>query len=184
MTFALTDHDKRILLQTAREAIGSRLSCRQPSYPAATPMLSEPCGAFVTLKEGDSLRGCIGHITAADPLIETIKQVARSSAFEDPRFPPVSPGEWGRIWVEISVLSPFVRIRDVHSIEVGVHGIMIRSGGRSGLLLPQVATEQGWDRETFLEHTCMKAGLQKDSWRSPDAWIEIFSAIVFHEQRQ
>jgi AmmeMemoRadiSam system protein A len=184
MTFALTDQEKLILLHTAREAIGSRLSCRQPSYPAPTPMLSEPCGAFVTLKEGDSLRGCIGHIAAVDPLIETVKQVARSSAFEDPRFPPVSPAEWGRIRVEISVLSPFVRIKDIHSIEVGVHGIMIRSGGRSGLLLPQVATEQGWDREKFLEQTCIKAGLPRDTWRSPDAWIEIFSAIVFREQRE
>ncbi len=168
MTFTLTDLDKRTLLQTAREAIGSRLSCRQPCYPAASPALQVPCGAFVTLKERDELRGCIGHITAAEPLVETVKEVARSSAFDDPRFPP---------------LSPFVTVKDPSCIQTGVHGIMIHRGMRSGLLLPQVATEQGWDREAFLAHTCLKAGLPRDAWKSDDARIEIFTAIVFGEQR-
>jgi uncharacterized protein len=184
MTFALNDLDKQTLLQTAREAIGSRLSCRQPVWPAASEALRVPCGAFVTLKSKDELRGCIGHITATAPLVETVKEVARSSAFEDPRFPPLSPFEWSGISIEISVLSPFVAVKDVRSIEVGVHGIMIRKGGRSGLLLPQVATEQGWDRDAFLAHTCMKAGLPRDAWKSGDARIEIFTAIVFGEHRQ
>ncbi len=183
MTFTLTDLDKRTLLQTAREAIGSRLSCRQPCYPAASPALQIPCGAFVTLKERDELRGCIGHITAAEPLVETVKEVARSSAFDDPRFPPLSPFEWPDIVIEISVLSPFVTVKDPSCIQTGVHGIMIHRGMRSGLLLPQVATEQGWDRETFLAHTCLKAGLPRDAWKSDDARIEIFTAIVFGEQR-
>jgi uncharacterized protein len=181
MTFELTDLDKTTLLQTAREAIGSRLTCRKPFYPAASAALRAPCGAFVTLKSRDELRGCIGHITAAEPLVETVKEVARSSAFEDPRFPPLSPFEWSDISIEISVLSPFVAITDPGTIEVGVHGIMIRKGGRSGLLLPQVATEQGWDRDAFLAHACMKAGLPRDAWRQPDARIEVFTAVVFGE---
>lgn len=182
MIFTLTDHDKRTLLLTAHEAIGSRLSCRQPCYPDASPSLQIPCGAFVTLKKRDELRGCIGHITAADPLIETVKEVARSSAFEDPRFPPLSPFEWPDVSIEISVLSPFEAVEDLSCIQPGIHGIMIRRGPRSGLLLPQVATEQGWDREAFLTHTCLKAGLPRDAWKSDDTRVEIFTAIVFGEQ--
>jgi AmmeMemoRadiSam system protein A len=135
----------------------------------------------VTLKVKEALRGCIGHTTASQPLLETVKDVAVSSAFDDPRFPPVAPEEWPRVRIEISVLSPFECITDLHRITVGVHGLMVRSGRRSGLLLPQVAVEQGWDRETFLSHCCLKAGLPADAWRSPETRIEIFSAEVFHE---
>jgi AmmeMemoRadiSam system protein A len=181
MSFALTDQDRLVLLQTAREAIGARLAHRQPCYPAASETLSAPCGAFVTLKLNGELRGCIGHITAAAPLVETVEEAAEASAFSDPRFPPLSPTEWPSVRIEISVLSPFERITDVLSIQVGVHGIMMRRGYRSGLLLPQVATEQGWDRETFLTHTCYKAGLPGDAWKHADTQIEIFSAIVFGE---
>ncbi len=106
-----------------------------------------------------------------------------SSAFEDPRFPPLGKEEWDATTIEISVLSPFEKITDAGRIRVGTHGIMIRRGSRSGLLLPQVATEQGWDRDTFLTHACLKAGLPADAWRSPDTSIEIFSAIVFHEEQ-
>ncbi len=109
--------------------------------------------------------------------------MAVASAFEDPRFPPLSRGEWPSVRVEISVLSPLEGISDVSRIRVGTHGIMIRQGRRSGLLLPQVATEQGWDRDTFLAHACTKAGLPVDAWKSPEASIEIFSAAVFHEEQ-
>jgi AmmeMemoRadiSam system protein A len=184
MTLALGEQDRLVLLPTAREAIGARLAHRQPSFPPAPPSLSTPCGAFVTLKLNGELRGCIGHIDACQPLLKTVKDVAVSSAFDDPRFPPVSPDEWPQVRIEISVLSPFERITDLQRITVGVHGLMVRNGHRSGLLLPQVATEQGWDREAFLSHSCRKAGLPADAWRSPDTRIEIFSATVFHETRE
>jgi AmmeMemoRadiSam system protein A len=181
MEFQLTEEEKRALLHTAREAINARLSKTQGKYPPATGTLSAPCGAFVTLRKRGSLRGCIGFVTAARPLAETIREVAVSSAFEDPRFPPLRREELEDISIEISVLSPLERITDPDRIRVGTHGIMIKRGFHSGLLLPQVATEQGWDRDTFLTHTCYKAGLPADAWKDPDSRIEIFSALVFHE---
>ena len=164
MEFALTEPEKRILIETARAAIEARLAHASPRYPEPTAALTTPCGAFVTLKAGGSLRGCIGHIVASKPLVDTVKEVAVASAFEDPRFPPLRREEWGGIRLEISVLSPFERVTDTDRIVVGVHGIMVRQGYRSGLLLPQVAAEQNWDRETFLAHTCRKAGLPSDAW--------------------
>jgi AmmeMemoRadiSam system protein A len=184
MTLALTQNDRLILLQTAREAIEARLVRRVPRYPPVPPSLSIPSGAFVTLKKRGELRGCIGHIVACDPLVQTVKDVAVSSAFDDPRFPSLSAEEWAAVTIEISVLSPFECITDVNQVAVGVHGLMVRSGSRSGLLLPQVAAEQGWDRETFLAQTCRKAGLPMDAWRSPETRIEIFSATVFRENRE
>jgi AmmeMemoRadiSam system protein A len=182
MTVSLSEQERLILLQTARESIAARLEVRPPSFPPDTPGLKAPCGAFVTLKAAGKLRGCIGHITAARPLVETVKEVALSSAFEDPRFPPLRLEEWPGVRIEISVLSPFERITDVRRVEVGVHGIMVRRGYRSGLLLPQVATEQRWDRDTFLTHTCRKAGLPGDAWQAPDTEIEVFTALVIAEK--
>jgi AmmeMemoRadiSam system protein A len=181
MSFSLTDSDKGILIAMAREAIAARLQRREPRFPCPTPALDAPCGAFVTLRAGGRLRGCIGHIAATRPLADTVKEMAISSAFEDPRFPPLREAEWGQVRIEISALSPFEHITDVACIQVGVHGILVRKGPRSGLLLPQVATEQGWDRDTFLTQTCYKAGLPGDAWRSADVRLEIFSALVFGE---
>ncbi|MBN2554006.1 MAG: AmmeMemoRadiSam system protein A [Spirochaetales bacterium] len=181
MSFELTPKEKQILLKTAREAISARLEKRRPRYPEPTEILKKKCGAFVTLHEHGSLRGCIGFVIPSKPLIETVAETAQSSAFNDPRFPPLTEGELKDIEIEISVLSPLRRIESVGEIEVGVHGIMLRSGFRSGLLLPQVATEYGWDRDTFLTHTCYKAGLPGDCWRAADTEIEVFSAVVFGE---
>jgi len=183
MEFQLTPEEKQILLQTARQAITARLEKRKPKYPEPTELLKKKCGAFVTLHKQGSLRGCIGFVVAGKPLIETVAEAAQSSAFGDPRFPALTAREVDQIDIEISVLSPLRRIESVEEIRVGEHGISLRSGFSSGLLLPQVATEYGWDRDTFLTHTCRKAGLQGDCWRSPDTEIEIFSAVVFGEQR-
>ena len=180
--FSLTDQEQRTLLETARRTISARFSGTLPVLPEGTPALRTPCGAFVTLKVHGRLRGCIGHISAAAPLVETVRDVALASAFEDPRFPPLARDELDQVGIEVSVLSPFRRTRDPGEIRVGTHGILVKRGGRSGLLLPQVATEQGWDREKFLVHTCRKAGLPDDAWRDPDTTIEIFSALVFGEQ--
>jgi AmmeMemoRadiSam system protein A len=182
MDFELTPEEKQILLKTAREAISARLEKRKPSYPESTEILKKKCGAFVTLHEHGNLRGCIGFVIASKPLIDTVAETAQSSAFNDPRFPALTAQELKDIDIEISVLSPLRRVESVEEVRVGVHGIMLRSGFRSGLLLPQVATEYGWDRDTFLTHTCYKAGLPGDCWRSPDTEIEVFSAIVFGEQ--
>jgi AmmeMemoRadiSam system protein A len=177
----MTDIDKQILLSTARESIEVWLFKRPPRYPSPTPELSKPCGAFVTLKCGDDLRGCIGHIIASKPLIETVREVAVESAFKDPRFPEMTIARWNGTKIEISVLSPFQHITDLNTIQVGIHGVMIRKSGRSAIYLPQVAIEQRWDRDTMLSNLCRKAGLPSDAWKAPDAWFETHTAIVFGE---
>ncbi len=178
----LSEENKSILLRTAREAIRAKLSRQPPDWPIPTPALQERCGAFVTLNKSGALRGCIGYVQAFKPLITTVREAAEAAAFGDPRFPPVSREELPQLRIEISILSPLKRVRDVAEIEVGVHGILLRQGYRSGLLLPQVAVEYGWDRTAFLDHTCRKAGLPPGAWRREDAIIEIFSAQVFGEE--
>ncbi len=184
MDFGLTEGEKATLLRAAREAIAGRLQRQEPAAPPATPALRERCGAFVTLHKGGRLRGCIGYVEARKPLLETVREMAVASAFQDPRFPPLGPEELPQVDIEISVLSPLRRIESAEEIQVGVHGVMLSRGFNSGLLLPQVATEYGWDRETFLDHTCRKAGLPAGCWRRVDARIEIFSAVVFGEKRR
>ncbi len=181
MSGALTASEQAMLLGVAREAIDARLGRRPAVYPRVPESLEELRGAFVTLKKNRGLRGCIGHIAACRPLVETVKEAAVASAFNDPRFPPLTLAEWPEVAIEISVLSPFEPAADPSCVSVGVHGVMIRSGYRTGLLLPQVATEYGWDREAFLGHACRKAGLPVDAWRAPGTTIETFTATVFHE---
>jgi AmmeMemoRadiSam system protein A len=183
MNFSLTDSEKLVLLKTAREAIASKLTKKPPAYPAPTETLKTNCGAFVTLHKRGRLRGCIGYVVGLKPLIDTVREMALSSAFSDTRFEPVEKSEFADLEIEISVLSPLRRISNVEEIEVGTHGILMKSGFCSGLLLPQVATEYGWNREAFLLHTCYKAGLPGDAWRKQGVEIEIFSAIVFSEEQ-
>ncbi|MBN1165246.1 MAG: AmmeMemoRadiSam system protein A [Candidatus Krumholzibacteriota bacterium] len=179
----LSRKDKLFLLKLARRVIESRLEDSDLKIdPPPSPVLKEKRGAFVTLKKKGNLRGCIGYIDAFKPLLETITDMASSAAFDDYRFPPVQAGELDDIEIEISVLSPIVRIEDIAEIEVGKHGIIITRGRNRGLLLPQVATEQGWDRDTFLRHTCLKAGLDQGAWKKPGTMIEIFSARIFSEK--
>lgn len=182
MDFSLTENEKTILLKTARERIRSDLFGSPAEYPQPTESLSEICGAFVTLHSQGHLRGCIGNIVGRQPLISTIKDMAHAAAFDDYRFPKLGPGEFEIIDIEISVLSPLQRIKDVEVIEVGKHGIYLQRGLSGGVLLPQVPIEQGWDRLTFLQHTCMKAGLPSDTWKDPATEIDIFSAVIFSEK--
>jgi AmmeMemoRadiSam system protein B/AmmeMemoRadiSam system protein A len=147
-----------------------------------SPVLEKKRGGFVTLKTKGRLRGCIGYIEAVKPLEETIADMAYSAAFRDGRFNPVTADEIDDIRIEISVLSPIKEIEDPSSIIVGKHGIIITRGGSRGLLLPQVAEEWGWDRDTFLDQTCLKAGLPPGSWRKEGTKIEIFSAEIFSEE--
>ncbi|MFW5685891.1 MAG: AmmeMemoRadiSam system protein A [Spirochaetota bacterium] len=142
-------------------------------------------GAFVTLHivhDGKrALRGCVGHVESTIPLYDTVLDAAHSAAFRDPRFPPLSAAELGRVEIEISVLSRLEPITDPRLIVPGTHGIMLRRGAHVGLLLPQVATERDWDRTTFLEQTCRKAGLPPGAWSDPATTIRIFTADVFDE---
>jgi len=176
----LTAEDKNELLKIARDVVECHCRGEKPVKPVVdSSTLREPRGAFVTLHKNGKLRGCIGQIRAQKPLIETIAEMAEAAAFRDPRFPPVTSEELDQLEYEISVLTPLRRIKDVEEIKVGIHGIYMKRGGLSGLLLPQVATDWGWDRTTFLEHTCTKAGLPEDAWRDKKTEIYIFSADVF-----
>ena len=180
MTRRLTDEQKKTLLTLARDTISQYLkNGKRVPLPKAEGLLAENCGAFVTLHKRGQLRGCIGNIIGIRPLIETIQEMAIASSTQDPRFRKVQPEELSDIDIEISVLSPLKRVKDVNEIEVGTHGILMRRDMYQGVLLPQVATEWGWDRDEFLAHTCEKAGLPMDAWRDPETSIEIFSAEVF-----
>lgn len=176
----LSAEEKETLRKIAQEAIRSRcLGQTMPETAAETPKLQESRGAFVCIKKAGELRGCIGMIEGRGPLHETIRTMAVQAAFADPRFCALDGSELEQIALEISVLTPLVRIKDTSEIEIGKHGLYIRKGYYSGLLLPQVATEQGWDRMQFLEWTCKKAGLPSNAWKEPDTEIYSFSADIF-----
>src|SRR5581483_10676829 len=170
--------ERQLLLQLARSSILCALQDREPPPFAASPHLSEPRGAFTTLYARGRLRGCVGYPTPVLPLYRTVIETARAAALEDPRFRPVTPEEAGDLRISISVLSPLAPIR-ADEVEVGRHGLVVSDGIRRGLLLPQVPVEHGWDRMTFLEQTCRKAGLHDDAWRNRDITIEAFTAEVF-----
>jgi AmmeMemoRadiSam system protein A len=175
----LTAEERSALLKAAREAIEAGLAGRRPERGAGPGALAARRGAFVTLTRNGRLRGCIGFVFAERPLLETVREAAQAAAFHDPRFPPLRAAELPEIRLELSVLSEPRPVVDLEEIQVGQHGLIVRRGSRSGLLLPQVATEYGWDRDTFLSHTCTKAGLPENSWREPGTEIEIFGAEVF-----
>lgn len=176
---SLSEEEKTQLKKLAKDTIEGVLFGKQEGTFKIPERLKEKSGAFVTLKKRGELRGCIGYIQAVLPLYETIRKMAVQSAFHDPRFNPVDKSEWDDIEIEISVLTPMKKITSIEEITVGVHGLFIEKGINSGLLLPQVATENKWDEKTFLEYTCYKAGLSKDAWKSKNANIYIFSAEVF-----
>jgi AmmeMemoRadiSam system protein A len=182
----LSDDERKILLEQARKTIESYAGERKKPIvseeAARTPALKSTRGAFVTLHKRGQLRGCIGTFEGEGNLLETIRNMAVASGWQDPRFPPLDQKELKDIDIEISVLTPRRMIKHPDEIEVGKHGIYITRGFNRGVLLPQVATEQGWDRQTFLEHTCIKAGLPTNAWRDPETIIEVFSAEVFGEK--
>lgn len=185
MNEILTPVERRTLLDLARATIDAHLRGVGLKMDDVSPRLQERGGAFVTLrfKETHELRGCIGYIEPLYPLFETVMRAARLAATEDTRFMPVALDELPLLSVEISALDP-PRAARPEEVEVGRHGLIIGRHNRRGLLLPQVATEQGWDREMFLAQTCRKAGLPLDAWREPDAEIQVFAATVFGEDSQ
>jgi AmmeMemoRadiSam system protein B/AmmeMemoRadiSam system protein A len=178
--FALTAEEKGELLKLARQAINEFIRQNKVvEYKTQNMNFLSSKGAFVTLKEKGLLRGCIGYIEPVYPLYQTVIQTAILAACRDPRFPLVSVEELNDLEIEISVLTPLKKIDSPKVVEVGKHGLVISQGDKKGLLLPQVAVENHWSRETFLNEACLKAGLPIDAWKS-GADIYIFEAIVFH----
>lgn len=184
--FSLSKDEKKKLLNIARTTLESYL--RNKKIPEIVvdekeKNLQVKTGAFVTLKKHGSLRGCIGNMTSNIPLYKLVSDMAIASATQDSRFPPVTYSELKNIEIEISVLSPLQKIQDINKIEVGKHGILIKKGYRSGVFLPQVATEHGWSRDEFLRNLCShKMGLPEDCYKDKDAEIYIYTALVFSEK--
>lgn len=180
ISLGLTEEEKKALRQIARAAIEGQLRGNRPSRAEVlSGHLKEKRGAFVSLHKHGKLRGCIGLIQPAKPLYQSVEEMAIAAAFDDPRFEPLTLKEAADVELEISVLTPLQRIKDVEEIQVGIHGLYIKNGVYSGLLLPQVAAEYDWDRITFLEETCRKAGLARNSWKEKDTEIYLFSADIF-----
>lgn len=181
----LNETQRKRLLTIARQSIENVLSGRRPEWTETDETdedLRRPAGVFVTLRTHDGeLRGCIGSIIAREPLLRAVVSGAVNAAFRDPRFDPVTAAELPGLELEISVMGPIERVMDVEEIVCGRDGLIISRGSSAGLLLPQVATEYGWGRETFLDQTCVKAGLSPGVWRQAETRIEKFSAEVFGE---
>lgn len=172
---------RRVLFGVARSAIERRLhGLPPPPLPPGPPELHRPRAAFVTLWRQQALRGCIGRTRPQGPLVAEVRALAVSAAIHDRRFAPLTPAELPGLELEISVLTP-LEPADPTRIEVGRHGLAITLGDRSGLLLPRVASERGWDARTFLEHTCRKADLASDAWQDPAARLEWFTSDVYEE---
>jgi AmmeMemoRadiSam system protein B/AmmeMemoRadiSam system protein A len=179
--FALTAEEKAELLKIARSALTAFLADRtEIPDSSGREKFRAPRGAFVTLTKHGDLRGCIGYMEPVLPLGRTVIRTAILAATEDPRFRPVTAAELKDLRIEISVLTPVRPIADPRLVKVGTHGIIVEQGGSRGVLLPQVPVENGWDRETFLDQGCVKAGLPPDAWKR-GAKVSVFEAIVFHE---
>lgn len=192
MTFDLTLSEGTYLVKLARRTIEASFARKKVDTSDAPPKTREVCGVFVTLNTlvgGErQLRGCIGYPYPIKPLVEAVTDVAEAAAFEDPRFPQLKKDELDKIVVEVSVLTPPELVKADKPegypmcIRVGEHGLIVKRGGRSGLLLPQVATEWEWDSEEFLSQCCVKAGLPPDSWLLPGTEVCSFAAIIFSER--
>lgn len=176
----ISEGDQTLLLSVARQALEARVARLRPPEVVCVGPLALRCGAFVSVHIGEELRGCLGRVTADSPLGRTLVHLGGAVADSDPRFAPVTSAELPRLHVEISLLTPERPVATIDDIEVGRHGLIVEHGGARGLLLPQVATEHNWDRESFLEHTCVKAGLPRDAWRN-GARFHVFEAHVFSE---
>jgi hypothetical protein len=178
---ALAPAERAALLGVARASLRHHLGLGPPPVIPATGELGAPRGAFVTLQRDGELRGCIGRFEADGTLARTVAAMAVAAASEDPRFPPVSPGELDGLTIRISALGPRRPLADPSLLRVGEHGLVVRRGWHRGTLLPVVAVEHGWDAATFLQRTCLKAGLPPDAWRDPETTLETFEAEEFGE---
>ena len=176
---------QRTLIELARRTLDTFVlgrACRAESIDD-TYLRSESYGAFVSLHNKGELRGCIGDCAPRVPLYETVIEMTQAAAARDSRVEPVSQSELDDVRIEISVLSPLVRTQAPLFLEVGKHGLYIARQGRRGVLLPQVATQYHWDIKTFLDQTCLKAGLRKHAWKDPQTEVSTFTALIIEEQR-
>jgi len=187
-TVPLTADDRQWLLGLARSVLnqlppsGNRMPDDEEVLTSEVPPATAvPRGAFVTLHKLSLLRGCIGYVLPVTPLYRAVLENTVNAARSDPRFPPVDRDEVPGLHIEISAMSLPRKIQTLDDIRIGRHGLIVSRGPARGLLLPQVATERGWDRDTFLDHTCQKAGLAPDTWRNGGVEIQVFSAEVFAE---
>ncbi len=179
---ALSKNEQKTLLMIARKTVDEYITKGSiPKFPIKEGKLLEKRGAFVTLTKKGELRGCIGYITAVKQLYKTVSEMAVAASSRDPRFPAVSRNELEEIHIEISVLSALKLINSKDEVDVGRHGLYITRGNYSGLLLPQVAVEQKWNREEFLKQTCRKAGLPANIWKEKGTNIYTFTAQIFSE---
>ena len=176
-----TDDDRYRLLTIARRALEARVRREREPAPETGGALDTPCGAFVSIHRRLELRGCLGRVEGDWPIARVVAHLGRAVADSDPRFQPVAIGELAVLSIEISALGPERTVRSIQDVEIGRHGVIVEHGHRRGLLLPQVATEQAWDADTFLHHACLKAGLPPDAWRH-GASVAVFEAHVFGER--
>lgn len=181
--FELSEKERHYLGEVAHWGVLCGISGKEPN-PAELPKppegpLRHEMGSFVTLTLNGNLRGCIGTIVPYEPLYCNVARMAYAAAFQDPRFPPLTHAEWERTRMEISVLSPMRPCPDPEQIEVGRHGLVLRLDGRTGVFLPKVPVEQGWDRISYLENLCRKAGLPAGSWHAPEAELYWYEALTF-----
>ena len=176
----LAADDRERLLHLARRCLEARVRHEPPPPIDRGGGLDEPMGVFVTIHTAGQLRGCLGRLEHDQPVADNVAHLAAVVSDSDPRFRPLRSSELGATQIEISALTPEIEVRDIGEIEVGRHGLIVEQRHRRGLLLPQVATEHGWNRDTFLDHTCIKAGLPADAWRR-GARIFTFEAQVFGE---
>jgi AmmeMemoRadiSam system protein A len=175
-----TPEERAILLELAHQSILSALERHEISLTAPSPHLAEPRGAFTTIYFQKVLRGCVGYVLPVASVYRTVAETARAAAFEDTRFTPITMEEARGLDVSLSILSPLKVIKP-EEVEIGVHGLVVVKDGRRGLLLPQVPVEHGWDRVTFIQQTCRKAGLALDAWQQ-GATLEAFTAEVFGDR--
>jgi uncharacterized protein len=178
--FEFTKDERALLLRLAHDSILSALEHRNIPLDPPTAHLLEPCGAFTSLYLRGQLRGCVGYVLPVSSVYRAVADTARAAAFEDTRFPPVTLPEAQELEIELSILSR-PQIISPDAIEIGSHGLLITMAGHRGLLLPQVPVEHHWDRTTFLEQTCRKAGLPQDAWQN-GATIEAFTAEIFGDK--
>jgi uncharacterized protein len=182
-TVELPPDSQKRLIELARATIEDFV-CDIERAPAKIDdpyLLTKNYGAFVSLHRGRELRGCIGTCFPSEPLCDIVVEMTQAAASRDRRVAAVSAAELGQIDIEISVLSPLFRADDPPALEIGTHGLYISSGSSRGVLLPQVATEYGWTMEKFLRQTCVKAGLPKDAWKSPDTEVLAFTTLIIKE---
>jgi AmmeMemoRadiSam system protein A len=172
--------ERSLLLKLAHESILGALEHREISLTPPSPHLSEPRGAFTTIYLQGVLRGCVGYVFPVASLYRTVAETARAAAFEDTRFSPVTVEEASGLVISLSVLSP-LKIITPEEVEIGLHGLVVSQSGRRGLLLPQVPVDHQWDRVTFIEQTCRKAGLPRDAWQK-GATLQAFTAEVFGDR--